>query len=106
MNERQALRRAEKRAFLDAYKQRRGCCDCGSKTNLQFDHRDKEAKRFKVGANVSMSWDAILAEIEKCDVRCGSCHTKRHHREEPGARAGRGVPKPRRKVPVPSEVSA
>ena len=25
----------------------------------------------------AMSWKAILAEIEKCDVRCANCHSRR-----------------------------
>lgn len=86
MNPADGTLRRERRKFLEAYKRLKGCIDCGltDGKRLDFDHRDKATKRFKIGANVSMGWDSLLAEIEKCDVRCASCHTKRHHRDEPG----------------------
>jgi hypothetical protein len=81
-------KRQQRRAFLAGYKAMVGCKDCGETdpSRLQFDHRNKATKRFKVGANVGYGWASILAEITKCDVRCGPCHTRRHHRDEPGAR--------------------
>lgn len=55
-----------------------GCVDCGYNKHpdaLDFDHRPDEIKLFNIGFGiVSRSWDAIRAEIAKCDVRCANCH--------------------------------
>lgn len=82
--------RNAKRQAIDAYKRELGCADCGTKEGrLDFDHRDKTTKRFKVGCSMGASWQTLLVEIAKCDVRCAPCHAKKHHREEPGLRAPR-----------------
>jgi hypothetical protein len=46
---------------------------------LQFDHRDRSTKTANVANLLSnaRSWKVILAEIEKCDVRCANCHSRR-----------------------------
>jgi hypothetical protein len=51
------------------------CVDCGE-TNpvvLEFDHlRDKS---FSIGGELTTrTWQAILDEIEKCEVVCANCH--------------------------------
>lgn len=54
----------------------RACIDCGATSDLVVDHRDpKEKVDHKV-----WSWreDRREAELAKCDVRCDSCHRKRH----------------------------
>ncbi len=54
------------------------CVDCGETDPLvlDFDHlRDKE---FTIGEElISRSWDAVTAEIEKCEVVCANCHRRR-----------------------------
>lgn len=55
------------------------CVDCGlaDPRVLDFDHlRDK---RIEVGALVrsGASWNLVLTEIEKCEVRCANCHRRR-----------------------------
>ena len=53
------------------------CVDCGEDDPvvLDFDHRgDKVAN---VSAMLSRAWATIVAEIEKCDVRCANCHRRR-----------------------------
>jgi len=70
-------RNVERREVLDAYKRGKGCADCGTpEGDLHFDHR--EDKRFSIAVGVGNSWDVIWAEVAKCDVRCASCHSKRH----------------------------
>lgn len=46
---------------------------------LQFDHREPTTKKATISFMVShaYSWKTVLSEIEKCEVRCGNCHTKR-----------------------------
>jgi hypothetical protein len=67
------------RAFLNGYKSFATCIDCGEfdSTKLEFDHvRGK--KRFKVSINAHFSFVRLVAEIEKCEVRCNACHKARH----------------------------
>ena len=64
------------------------CVDCGETDPvvLEFDHlRDKS---FSIGAKLTNhSWDAIVAEIEKCEVVCGNCHKRRTARRRQSNRA-------------------
>jgi hypothetical protein len=65
------------------------CVDCGSWKNLQLDHVDSSAK---VSHRV-WSWSRMRreAELAKCAVRCGPCHsakTTAHHERPHGERNG------------------
>ena len=65
--------------FIAAIKQTCGCVDCGKRDGqLDFDHRDSSTKIHAVGKLVTARLARLLAEIEKCDVRCVACHTRRH----------------------------
>lgn len=71
--------RHDRQRFLLALKQTLGCKDCGAtERRLDFDHRDGEVKLFDIASSERRSWEELLAEIAKCDVRCSSCHTARH----------------------------
>lgn len=66
--------------LIDEHLRTHPCVDCGESDRvlLDFDHRDRSLKRGIVsrlarGATAS----TVLAEIEKCDVRCGNCHRRR-----------------------------
>ncbi len=54
------------------------CVDCGESDPvvLEFDHqRDKECM---ISSKIrSWSWKRLLAEIEKCEVRCANCHRRK-----------------------------
>lgn len=81
---REAFRLTRQRE-LEAIKLERGCVDCGYREHpaaLQFDHRDGEVRGFasSFASNVLRRWEVVLAEIEKCDVRCANCHAVRHAR--------------------------
>jgi len=56
------------------------CVDCGETDPvvLQFDHRDR-AEKIGTVSRMAMeySWGQVVAEIAKCDVRCGNCHRRR-----------------------------
>ncbi len=56
------------------------CVDCGTADIrvLEFDHIDSAIKTMDVAKMIGRrSWRTILQEIEKCEVRCASCHRKR-----------------------------
>ena len=59
----------------------RGCMDCGYNKHhagLEFDHREPgRGKKETVAALMGRSIKRIMAEIEKCDVVCGTCHRVR-----------------------------
>lgn len=57
------------------------CHDCGRADipsyAYDYDHRPDEIKAFEIGAAINvwgLSKEAILAEIEKCDLVCAVCH--------------------------------
>lgn len=59
------------------------CVDCGEVNTvlLDFDHlRDKSDDVASMIVN-GAPWEAIAAEIEKCEVRCGNCHARRTARQ-------------------------
>lgn len=62
-----------------------GCVDCGydNPVALDFDHRDPFAKKFCLSNRVAFqaSPEELIAEIDKCDVRCANCHRIRTHNE-------------------------
>jgi hypothetical protein len=70
-----------RRRFLQAIKATCGCIDCGFREDpaqLHFDHRDDTVKLFEPSNGVFCSWSRLVTELEKCEVRCVSCHSKRY----------------------------
>ncbi len=58
------------------------CDDCGqtfAPHMMDFDHRDPRKKLFAITTAGSRlkSQDALIAEIEKCDIVCANCHALR-----------------------------
>lgn len=65
---------------LTDYLKNNPCVDCGEKdvVVLQFDHvRTVKTYNISTMLHRKMSWERILAEIEKCEVRCANCHTRK-----------------------------
>lgn len=54
------------------------CADCGTRERLQMDHREDTTKLFNPADVSHRSWRALWTEWAKCDVRCVSCHARRH----------------------------
>jgi len=58
------------------------CVDCGNSDPrvLEFDHV-RGQKNYNVGdmKRKRFSWESILKEIEKCEVRCANCHRIKTH---------------------------
>lgn len=72
------------RALLLAYLLDHPCADCGETDPvvLDFDHRDPSTKRSEVARLAhTKPWRQVLAEIEKCDVRCANCHRRKTARQ-------------------------
>jgi len=81
-NERVRVRahRERNRELLRQYLLGHPCVDCGEADPvvLDFDHRDPSLKRIDVPQLAAhQTWASVLQEIEKCDVRCASCHRRR-----------------------------
>lgn len=69
---------------LDKIKLDRGCIDCGYAEYaeaLDFDHRDPSLKVANVAAMLNAPWAVIMAELDKCDIRCACCHRVKTHRK-------------------------
>lgn len=73
--------RDDKAARVFHYLTEHPCVDCGESDPvvLEFDHRDGEIKRLAIAQMIERrySWESIMAEIAKCDVRCANCHRRR-----------------------------
>jgi hypothetical protein len=72
----QKRRYDSRRVFIARWKLAAGCIDCGYNANaeaLDFDHVQGN-KHFSIGSEVLRGWKTLLAEIEKCVVRCANCH--------------------------------
>jgi transcription elongation factor Elf1 len=77
-------RRDENRRQVLLYLAAHPCVDCGNENavTLEFDHRDPAEKLTEVSRLiVNRRWPRVLAEIEKCDVRCINCHRRKTGRE-------------------------
>lgn len=75
-------RRLERSRYLIDYFRSHPCVDCGETDPLvlEFDHRGD--KLFTIGSELGhRNWQAVLAEIAKCDVVCSNCHRRRTWRE-------------------------
>ena len=72
-------RRLERTKLLLDYFVKHPCTDCGEvdPVVLEFDHLSGD-KLFNVAEALSWrTWNAILEEIEKCEVVCANCHRRR-----------------------------
>ena len=68
------------RLFVQEYKVKQGCKDCGYNTchaALEFDHIDNTNKTINVSKLVGSSIRAVMKEIAKCEVVCSNCHSIR-----------------------------
>jgi len=79
---RQKQREVMNRAWMQAYKLRHGCANCGYNEHpaaLQFDHIDRSSKEANVGQMSSYSRERMKKEIAKCRVLCANCHSIHTH---------------------------
>ena len=50
------------------------CARCGSTDWLEFDHKDPATKSFTVSGNLNRRWEALVVELDKCQLLCHDCH--------------------------------
>jgi 5-methylcytosine-specific restriction endonuclease McrA len=56
------------------------CVQCGSTSELEFDHIDPTTKSFVLGTKMAgVSEEKLQSEIAKCQLLCKSCHEAKHH---------------------------
>ncbi len=71
-------RAGTRQELVNAYKTERGCLICGFNEDpvaLDLDHLSPEEKVAGVSRLLRYaSWEAVLAELEKCQVLCSNCH--------------------------------
>lgn len=82
--ERDKKLKVENRNNCVEYLREHPCVDCGNTDIevLQFDHVGGQEKHFNVANMIRRhSWKRIKEEIEKCEVRCANCHTKKTRRQ-------------------------
>lgn len=80
----QHKKRTKRRYWLDKYKIKKGCIDCGYNEHavvLQWDHRDIFEKSFEIGSAISSNYNLrkLFSELRKCDIVCANCHVIRTH---------------------------
>ena len=78
------LNRATINSFIKNFKETNACADCGNFFAyyvMQFDHRPEYTKSFGISRwyNHTQDFKVVKAEMEKCDLVCGNCHTTRGH---------------------------
>jgi len=63
------------------YLSARFCIDCGERDPiiLEFDHIVRKDKKKQVSKMLSghYSWEKVLVEIKKCEIRCANCHRRK-----------------------------
>jgi hypothetical protein len=69
---------SQRAAFLIEYFASHPCVDCGEADPvvLEFDHLEEKSFNIAKGLR-DRSWEALVAEIAKCDVVCANCHRRR-----------------------------
>ena len=73
--------RGEHQELMADYLLEHPCVDCGEADVrvLDFGHEEPAQKVSTVGRllTLSLPWSTVLAEIDKCSVRCANCHRRR-----------------------------
>lgn len=71
-----AAHRDEIRRHIIDYLREHPCVDCGETdiVVLEFDHLGDKVGDISSYAMGGRTWEAVKAEIDKCEVRCANCH--------------------------------
>ena len=77
-------RRAHLREYVRDYLLSHPCVDCGESdiVVLDFDHvRGNKRNGISNMIRLDVSLELLIAEIQKCEVRCANCHRRRTARQ-------------------------
>ena len=73
--------RGEHQERMATYLREHPCVDCGESDLrvLELDHEDPAEKTANGGRLLALAlpWSTVLAEMDKCSVRCANCHRRR-----------------------------
>lgn len=67
--------------FVTSAKLSAGCVSCGYNDHpaaLEY-HHVRGIKARSIAASMTSSWDALIKEINKCEVVCANCHNIHHY---------------------------
>lgn len=82
---RNAILRKKGYEYIADYLIQHPCVDCGESDILvlEFDHINRNSKYGNVGTLIRAagSFQKIIEEISKCEVRCANCHRRKTERE-------------------------
>jgi hypothetical protein len=77
----QKRHRIKVRKLLLEFLSLKSCIDCGENDPivLEFDHKSPNKKFKQISSMLSghYSWDSVLKEIKKCEIRCANCHRRK-----------------------------
>lgn len=76
--------RAVIKNFIRSFKETNPCVDCKEYKDyyvMQFDHLPQYVKLFTIANFYEYTNDikVVIAEMKKCDLVCGNCHSTRSH---------------------------
>jgi len=53
------------------------CVVCGTTHNLQFDHIKREGKKYEITRRLTLKFDNLKEELDKCQLLCAPCHLEK-----------------------------
>lgn len=62
------------------------CAVCGTKEQLQFDHKDPHDKVNEIASMLTSRMEDFLIEVGKCQLLCYACHLKKTLKNGDGTR--------------------
>lgn len=85
MFDRPAYYRAKRDAQRERAKSYLGgtCVECGTTENLHFHHTDPTTMSFRISTWLLLSWERLVVELDKCELRCREHHTDEHRSMAP-----------------------
>ena len=78
------VKKSRQNTKLKAVEYKGGKCEsCGYSKSIRaltFHHKDPTKKEFGIADPKNRSFEAIKAELDKCDLLCMNCHMEEHER--------------------------